>query len=336
MPPGTKYKNFDLADYIRALISTVIDVPVKRSIKKLKDQEVHFIKSTTGTFEFRKALEEDLKDKTYNGLMRDAESFLTKLMLRKYLESAQLRPEALIDRISELHETVSHCQRVKIKKITIKATCECLKLPPALFDQRQDIVDEMEIITEITVGKEPVVTFGMGFTMDSRYVDIGNVSVRVKGPDKQPIGTTVFPLPPKIKRPIATGTMIANNLMIFFHEPLKSGNYRLGLKTAMRGILNFEKDERRSDDLAYQNLRYDHVDAVEMVIYIPDTVADPSFSDLPKDKRPKGLKWAPGKPMTDAELTRHTSPPPQFKVFGWKARDIANGMAMGFRVNPSN
>jgi patatin-like phospholipase len=329
-PARIEWEFPDAYSYVSALIATVIDCPVQRSIKKLDKEDVHFISTETTTFDFQRALDIDLADKQYNDYRADMKKFLRALVTRKRLQNATLGSNVIIDRIKTLHENYSSKQRVTIKKTVIKVTCHCLKLPNVEEIKSSQIYDEFDIMNEIEVKDDQVYTIGLSLVMDASVLAIGDVNVNVAAPDGANVDTTIIPLTPKaVGEDIETTT-----LLIFFHEPLKKpGLYRLELRSRLREVLfNLLADEAR-DSIWYKNVNHDLVETLEILAYLPNTVTKPALVDLGKtEDRLERVKWREGREMTKVEIGRYGPAPGGFQSIGWTVNGLSRGDAAGFQV----
>lgn len=314
-------------DYISALIATAIDSPVQRSIKKLNAGDIHLIETETTTFDFEIALTVDLEDKRYDEYRKKMRRFLGDLVRRKRLQNATIQPEIIIERLKNLHQSCVKRQGLKIKKIVLRATCNCLKLSSKEEVAASNIYDEFDTRIELEVVHGPIFTIGMGFSMDTRFVDIGDVNVLITAPDGRGIETTIFPLTPKM----AGDNVEKSNLIIFFHEPLQgSGVYTLAVRSRLRELLFDVVPPIGKDLLVYRNLNFDFVEKLEIIVYLPSEIGRPILENLQKDdERLKGVVWRDGEKMTTSELG---AAPVGFQAIGWKASALERGNATGFEA----
>ena len=163
-PQTVQFEFTGLKDFVGALVSTMMDNATNQSLAKLAVGDVHYIKTTTSTLDFRAALDNDLDGDNYGNYVKDVNTFLSDFLARKRMQSATVSAEELARRMMELHEALRKNQSIRIKKVRLAYKSNSLKIRDL---DNPASTDEFYLTNEIVV-KSPTYTYGFRLIIDDK------------------------------------------------------------------------------------------------------------------------------------------------------------------------
>jgi predicted acylesterase/phospholipase RssA len=312
-----------LKDFGGALISTMMDSATQQALSRLPDGDVHYIQTTTSTLDFQLALEKDLKGENYVDYVAQANKFLADFLARKRMKISTVSSSEIARRMMTLHDTLRAVQKVNIKKVILELKSNSLKVRN-LADPSS--IDDFYLSNEI-IPETPVYTLGLRVAIEEEVFDPGDIKPIVISEEGN-VGVTTLPISPDF----FGGRVPDSNVILFFHRPLVPGKkYKITLSGNAKEILYDMISPKRYDSVSYLVRNEGHVDEIDLIAYIPESIPTPSLI-ADTGPLPQGLAWKPGQELSKDELSEFWSAYAGFYPIGWRSRNLQKGDATGFRA----
>jgi hypothetical protein len=160
-------------DYVLSLVSTAIDSHVSDALLLGGEERIHYIRTDTGTFEFRKALEKDLGS-AYDGYKDAAAAFLKDFCYRKRRNYAAPKIGLLAERINAYYRALAEPQEVHVRSGVYQWTSNSLNL------RSPDEPDFCDVDLTIQAAPDSVVSvLGVTYLSGDAAVDLGDVKIGI-------------------------------------------------------------------------------------------------------------------------------------------------------------
>jgi hypothetical protein len=310
-----------ISTFANALISTMIDVSVIKSVARLPIGDVHYFKTPTSTLDFQQGLK-DLQEPLFNGYLEAAKHFIDDVVIRYRMSPSAVSKAEMTRRILQLHKGLQSKQsHIKVTRVITTYTCNGLK------ERNPDRSDNLQYVTEIASVSEPVFTYGVRVTVGDEFHGT-DVTTWVTDDRDMPVETTVIPVSPEG----LYGEVPENNFLLFFHQPLVPGRtYRINMSLEAREVMYELCNPVGRDVVAYLLRNMDEVEEVNIIVLLPTSIPR-SFLSLVQGSGPlpEGMRWGNGRSLEDAELLRVCSPLHGFYPVGWRGQNVVRGVATGF------
>jgi hypothetical protein len=293
----------------------------EQSLNRLKASRVHYISTSTGTLDFESAVLNDLGAE-YNNYLEKAEAFLDKAITEIRLERAEISQDILLQRIYELHTALGSKQVIRTKRVVINYKSN------SLMARNRDVVDDLHIVCELSPETDAY-TFGFRLAVPTVATHLVGVNIVVRDEEKKSVKLTVLPL----GSDMIAGDVAANNVVLFFHEPLLSGKlYRLMIVSRGSEVLYDLITESRQDMIFFSLNVVESVDELIVKAHIPGQL-DTDLSNVPASLRPSAPgTWRDGVEIPEDELTEFELAPTDFRAIGWRVAALKKGESAGFIV----
>ncbi len=213
---------------MKALIATSIDSHVDTSLNWLSDGNTHVIHTTTGTLDFRKAVDEDLEATAYEAYKKSFTDFVIQYRERYVRHANRVSAEKVAENL------INHFDR-SIKRSVIaveKATYSYQSNSLASHDAMRD--DTCDVQYDIIPKTNNVTCIGLQHLSGSEFYNMGDIQVRVENDEGLAIPCTTFALPPEFMN----NSLEKNNLVLQFDSPLEvDRRYRFQYQTLASEVL---------------------------------------------------------------------------------------------------
>jgi NTE family protein len=322
-----KFTFSGLKDFAGALVSTMMDNATYQALSKIPTGDVHYIETSTRTLDFQTALENDLKGTNYAQYVRQANAFLADFLARYRMQRSSMSSSAIAKRMMELHDTLRERHKVLVKKVVLELKSNSLKVRN-LSDPSS--IDEFYLSTEL-ISVTPVYTFGFRLTIEEEVFNPGDIKPLVLDEERNSIGVSTFPISPNL----FGGEVPDNNIILFFHEPLIAGRkYTITFSGKAQEVLYDMITLRRYDSISYFVRNTDHVEEVDLIVYIPTDLPPPALKQGSWTLS-QGMIWKSGVELSKPELADFWNAYPEFYPIGWRGRNLGRGDVIGIRAHNS-
>ena len=120
----------------------------------------------------------------------------------------------------DFHEALTKNQKVRVKKVVLTSKSNSLQIGNLANPAS---VDEFSLSCEF-VAITPLYTFGFRVTIEDEVFDPGDIKPMVVDDEGTTVGVTTLPM----SADFFGGTVIDNNVLVFFHKPLRDFIKRKG------------------------------------------------------------------------------------------------------------
>jgi len=324
-PDAAQFQFSNLKEFAGALISTMMDNATNRSLAKLTEGHVHYIKTSTSTLDFRTALNNDLKGANYQKYVADVSVFLADFLARKRLQPETVSETECVERLIDLHKATRE-KSLRVKKLAVTYKSNSLKVKNL---KNPSSVDELYVVYELVADK-PVYTFGFRLRVNDELHHPGDIKPTVTDADKRKVGVTTFPIPPNV----LLSKTLEDNVLLFFHEPLLAGQtYKVAVSLKTREVLyDLLSAGKRFDDICYLVKNFEQVDEVDLVVYLPNDMPAPTLKEM-TGTTAEGLVFRKGEELGSDALSDLWNTHAEYYPIGWRGRNLRRGDALGFRAH---
>ena len=327
--------------YLKAILDTAIDNSVHRARQQLGSENIVLIRPKLGTFEFRKALDDDgglgdTFDKTSVQVQADLERYVSAISEKS---KTPVDPDVwasqnveTMRRLGEVYEAQHEPQKYRLIRVAFIVQANCLaKEGEPYFGQPDFVRYELEFETL----DEPVYCQKLSLTLAEGSQSRGQAVVQIhKINDGQQIEPTVIPVltPSSAKKlqavPVNAAAVSVREMIAFFNPvlPPHSGPYRLVLDELVSGAMGpLSRGEEDNLFMGTHPRSSGAIERTELILHVPRNFGDLEILSV------EPVEGNQPKPMSLLELSKYAVLGGQFRQIGWSCVNAIADRPLGVR-----
>jgi predicted acylesterase/phospholipase RssA len=325
----------NIAELALSLLNTAISAGMERAKQTLGEERVFSIKTAVKTFEFEKALTEEILisewERVYLQFKNWLRETIPKLTTTNTLEIKPVDPSnekrLFSSRLFDVYRAQHEQTSFGAKRVGLVVHAYCLLEPE---DRRSKNPDEVIEKRVFQVEKETLFCSKIDVESDGESPPEGAANWDLFHEDGTPHKVIVLPVVDETS--LSALGRPRRHVLVFFNPPLRPSeptlDYTLVQQDQVReSMIGLKKDGR--DHMSRLCTRaYDRAD---LVLAVPRDFPDLTLAQRPAPKT--GLRPVRGRHMTEGELRYYGTAPAGFRFVGWTAQDLVADDYLGLDVS---